>query len=877
MGGTWPLVGRDTELARIAGLIRRGTGGLVIAGPSGVGRTRLGSEALALAEVKGAAVAKVAGTRSLSSIPLGVFAPLLPSAELDTGRRPENRPALLRRCRDALASLAGDQRLVLFVDDAHLIDEVSSSLLHQLIAEPWVYVIATVDTDWEPTEATILLWKDDGVERIDLPGLDLPAIDGLLVSVLGGPVDPAATRSLAVAAQGSVVYLRELVRAAVDDGTFVDDIGIWRLRGSLHPSKRLAELVEVRLEGLSAPQRELLELVALGEPITVGEIPDLDLSTLEELERRGLLRAQLDGRRTEVRLSHGIYGQVLRERMPLLRTRAIGRQLGDAVEATGMRRRGDLLRVATWRLDGDGARPELMLAAAEIARRRSDPVLAERLARRAVEVGAGFDASFLAAQVTAQQGRREEADRELVALQDAATSDRERALVAAARLDNLVFTMGHVDRGLAMVAEAEEAITDPAWRLEITAKRSSVLGGVKGPRAALDVALPVLEQAEGTAFVWASLVSSWGLGRQGRIEAALEVSTTGHAAHLDLADPPDWRPSRLVFFQAEALAQLGRIGEARSLSERMYRVALDDGSLEDQAWFAWQLSRAVPDRGDAETAATYGRLAVALFRQLEAPQYEQFALVDLATAFAIGGHQRESRETIAFMDALGLPTGEYFSVNVLQARAWTAAAHGDLPAALAHLRRGVRVGVDIGDLVGAACCAQGLARLGAAGEGLEALEPIVGSIDGPLAPARVDHVRGLVAKDAVALEEVATRLDALGATLLAAEAAADAAVLWRDRRSPRRAAAALRRASNLAERCERPATPALSETRRAVRLTPAERTTALLAANGRTSREIAEELVVSVRTVENHLQHVYEKLGIRGRAELRQVEGLDQR
>jgi DNA-binding CsgD family transcriptional regulator len=317
--------------------------------------------------------------------------------------------------------------------------------------------------------------------------------------------------------------------------------------------------------------------------------------------------------------------------------------------------------------------------------------------------------------------------------------------------------------------------------------------------------------------------------------------------------------------------------EASRLSERMYEAALEDGSLEDQAWFAWQLSRSVIERGNAETAATFGRLAVALFRQLGAPQYEQFALVDLAAAFAIGGHQRESRETLGFMDALGLAGGKYFSVNVLQARGWMAATNGDLPAAMERLREGTEVGLDIGDLVGAAGCAHSIARLGAPGEAVPTLERLAADVEGPLMIARLDHVRALVAKDANALEEVAARLDTLGATLLAAEAAADAAIVWRDQGSPRRSAAALRLATKLADRCERPSTPALSETRRAARLTPAERTAAMLAANGRTSREIAEELVVSLRTVENHLQHVYEKLGIRGRAELRGVEGLSER
>lgn len=48
-----------------------------------------------------------------------------------------------------------------------------------------------------------------------------------------------------------------------------------------------------------------------------------------------------------------------------------------------------------------------------------------------------------------------------------------------------------------------------------------------------------------------------------------------------------------------------------------------------------------------------------------------------------------------------------------------------------------------------------------------------------------------------------------------------------------------------------------------------ERRLATLAAVGRTNREIADALFTSVRTVEGHLSHVYAKLGIRSRAELR--------
>jgi DNA-binding CsgD family transcriptional regulator len=53
-----------------------------------------------------------------------------------------------------------------------------------------------------------------------------------------------------------------------------------------------------------------------------------------------------------------------------------------------------------------------------------------------------------------------------------------------------------------------------------------------------------------------------------------------------------------------------------------------------------------------------------------------------------------------------------------------------------------------------------------------------------------------------------------------------------------------------------------------VRLTQAERDVALLAAAGRSNREISAELYLSLRTVENYLHRAYEKLGVSGRAEL---------
>jgi DNA-binding NarL/FixJ family response regulator len=55
---------------------------------------------------------------------------------------------------------------------------------------------------------------------------------------------------------------------------------------------------------------------------------------------------------------------------------------------------------------------------------------------------------------------------------------------------------------------------------------------------------------------------------------------------------------------------------------------------------------------------------------------------------------------------------------------------------------------------------------------------------------------------------------------------------------------------------------------RAARLTPREHEVALLVARGLSNRAIAEELVISEKTVKNHVQRVLDKLAMRSRTQV---------
>src|ERR1700744_4778308 len=99
---------------------------------------------------------------------------------------------------------------------------------------------------------------------MELAYLGDDAVRALVEAALGDPVEEAALDWVAEVSRGNVLYVRELVRGAVEAGALVRSAGVWRLEGRPTASRSLLELIDQRLAGLTADRRHVIELLALG-------------------------------------------------------------------------------------------------------------------------------------------------------------------------------------------------------------------------------------------------------------------------------------------------------------------------------------------------------------------------------------------------------------------------------------------------------------------------------------------------------------------------------------------------------------------------------------------------------------------------------------
>ena len=341
---------------------------------------------------------------------------------------------------------------------------------------------------------------------------------------------------------------------------------------------------------------------------------------------------------------------------------------------------------------------------------------------------------------------------------------------------------------------------------------------------------------------------------------------------LDPAPPVEHRVGTELWSpfsnRALTLIGLGRFEEADALIDGARNDLTVAAASPEGAVVAAVLGALRLEQGRVQSAFLQAASATGTFIDLGLTVPARRCYTMCATALALAGHVAKAAETLVELDALALPTDLSYEVEVLQARAWVHAAGGDMASGRQHLEAAAALGAEIGDLLGATAALHGLARMGRARQVVDQLGELAERVDGEMTTARLAYALGAARRDSRGLDEAAAQFEAFGANLYAAEALGESAVHLLRAGMSREAASSQQRAARLLSRCERAVTPFVRAIGVRAQLTPAELDTTLQAASGSTDKQIAEVMHLSVRTVENRLHRVYQKLGLSHRREL---------
>lgn len=873
MDAAWPLVGRDEELRFIDRALRRTDGprGVVLAGSAGVGKTRLAREALSVAARRGATVRWVPATASARVLPLGAFAGLLNVTGQDQSR-------VVQRATAALMDGAGSAGIVVAVDDAHLLDDLSTLLVQHLVVRRAATVILTLRSGESAPDAVTGLWKDGYLDRCDVQPLSQAETAELLEAVLGGPVDSATADRLCSLARGSALYLRQLVDSGVESTRLRNVGGVWRWEGPPLVSQSLSELIEDRMGCLSEPVREVVEVLTFGEPLPVALLGGMtDPVAIEQAEIRGVVSVVGDGGPLQARLAHPLYGEVWRARTGPLRAarlrRRVARALNDADDngATDVLRRAMLTLEADAALGAEGeAKPVLFTSGAQRALELCDAALAVRLADAAVRAGGGFVPHFLLVYALCMNGDGEEAEREAAGLAMEAPTDEQRVQVALLRAGNLFWRLGRADRAEAALDAVDSLATATAAGGEVSALRAAIAAERGRPadaiRAATDaLASPALSDLS---VVTASWGLTLGLGMVGRFD---EIGHSVERASAAAARRAEGRLllQTLKFFQVTSLLLGGYLDEAEAIADEQ-RSDIPEVPGQGQLMAVLLAGHTALGRGRQRSAQRHLREAYAAFGACNQPSWAYSCQLFLTQAMGMSGDAVAARRELATLDAvirdhpsniLGLMRPE-----IILARAWVAAAQGTVSEAIALAHEAADTARATGQFAREVCALHTAVCFGDRTIAARLTE-LASMVDGPRASAAAAQAAALAADDGHALLEVSEQLEQMGDLLAAADAAAQATVAYTQHGLRGSANTAAARAHRLAKDCEDARTPALALAARPLPLTARQREIGALVAQGMSNQQIADRLTMSVRTVEGHIYRAATKLGFTNRAE----------
>ena len=434
-------------------------GGAVLVGPVGAGKTTV---ARAASERIGGPSAWVTGTVSDRVIPFAALRGLIEVS--DTGKT----AAVLRAARESL----GDG-LLLTVDDAHLLDNLSATLVYQLAVSGSVRLIVTVDPDEGPPDSITALQLDNLLPRIELT-----------------PPDSDPTRLDAP--------VREFVAS------------------------------------LPADAREALEFLAVADPLSLADLSaSAGGDAVQAAEGAGAIAVVDD----EVRAAHPLYADAVRAQMPPADLQQRRTALFETLAAKRPRDVVDRLRLAVLALDSDNPQPVAdVVAAAADALRLGDLALSERLGAAVLERDPDLDARLTLAQALAWQGRGREADDVLAAVDPAGLSDTELMAWALPRAANQFWMLSEPERATAFLQTTRNRVSSPVARTTVDALSATFAMNAGRPGRAMEIAEEVLASpdADDTAVGWSAAAAALSCARMGRFadvdalaERAMEAQHRG--------------------------------------------------------------------------------------------------------------------------------------------------------------------------------------------------------------------------------------------------------------------------------------------------------------------------------------------------------------
>jgi class 3 adenylate cyclase/DNA-binding CsgD family transcriptional regulator/tetratricopeptide (TPR) repeat protein len=812
-----------------------------------------------------------------------------------------------------LERLSTRSPVLLFVDDLHWADAPSLSLLGYLISTVAASPIALAGT-YRPEgilenkalrQFVTNARRAGTITELPLRGLGSDHVAEMAAGILGD-APPASVLELSARAAGTPLFVEALIRGLVDAGSLVRTDGGWFLNAD-HPTAlppSVQDLVVDRLDLLVPEERSTVELIAHGAqglPHDVleragGLDSDELLTVVRRLGEAGLLVQEDDGPQVTYRLGHPLIQEVAAAELPAVASRRVHARLARTFEELRPRDLDSLAfhyRRAGHEVDRDRAL-EVLLAAGERARSLAAHEEAARHFGAALPLIRDGQRPELLAHVLERLGDSWEPLGENAAAMEVwteAVDELERAgdVRGVARLHRRlalgVYSTGDIataeryaDAGIN--ALRGDAPSDELFALH--AARFLIAPPLDDPERARETSAQLMRLAESLGTVPA------------KTEALISGVTLLYIAGEDAIDP------RNVAAQGQEALRIAEQAGDWPLARRAHR---------DLGWLALYYY-------DHATMRAHARAQIDIDRRLGDIAHQPASLFQLGYMELVAGNFEESLKIAEEAVASARRYDQRRSLGMCLAQlALTEIHRGDLDAAGDHLGEAQQVfpqlftdprgrlvigwpraafALERGDFAGVRRAAGpihppmtsilvGVAQvLEGDLEGAVATQATLAArARGELFPAAMaDRLLGLIEKARGEensarehLERSAGTLDTLALPFEAAvsrlhagtkENVSQALVTFEALGAARDADKARRALRGLGVRLP----SARSGRGTDQRLSRREMEVAGLVAEGLTNAEIAERLVLSVRTIESHLDHVYARLGMSSRAAL---------